>query len=175
MLEYITFIQTKIHALGNMEEIPMIKIRRYSTLDHDDVWRIHLLVISEAKVEPTHQHYHDILNIPEQYLSNGGEFLVGTGENGVVFAMGGLKLHEDGKAEIKRLRVHPSYQKKGYGQQILSLLEQKAKELGIKHLILDTLSNQLGAQKLFEKNGYQQKGPAVIDGFNVILFEKALA
>lgn len=57
--------------------------RIYSTLDHDDVWRIHLLVISEAKVEPTHQHYHDILHIDEQY-----------------------------KAEIKRLRVHPSFQQK---------------------------------------------------------------
>jgi GNAT superfamily N-acetyltransferase len=158
-----------------MEEIFMIKIRRYSTVDTDDLWRIHLLVISEAKVEPTHQHYHDILHIPEQYLNNGGEFLVGTGNDGVIFAMGGLKLLEEGKAEIKRLRVHPSYQNKGYGQQILSQLEQKAKDLGISHLILDTLSNQLGAQKLFVKNGFQQKGPAVIDGFDVILYEKTLS
>ncbi|MGO4273222.1 GNAT family N-acetyltransferase, partial [Paenibacillus sp. TAF58] len=146
----------------------MIKIRRYSALDHDEVWRIHLLVISEANVEPTHEHYNDILNIQEQYLKTGGEFLVGIGENGVVVAMGGLNLLEDGNAEIKRLRVHPSYQKRGYGQQILSHLEQKAKNLGIKHLILDTLSNQFDAQKLFKKNGYQQNGPAIIDGFNVI-------
>lgn len=152
----------------------MIKTRRYSTVDTDDLWRIHLLVISEAKVEPTHQHYHDILHIPEQYLNDGGEFLVGTGPDGNVLAMGGLKLLKEGKAEIKRLRVHPSHQKKGYGQQILTLLEEKAKELGVQHLILDTLSNQLGAQKLFVKNGYLQKGPATIDGFNVILYEKAL-
>ncbi|MBD0383784.1 GNAT family N-acetyltransferase [Paenibacillus sedimenti] len=153
----------------------MIQIRRYSPLDHDDVWRIHLLVISEANVEPTHQHYHDILNIPEQYLHTGGEFLVGIGDNGVVFAMGGLKIISEGKAEIKRLRVHPSFQKKGYGQLILSKLELRAQELGIQHLILDTLSNQYGAQKLFEKNGYKQQGPAIIDGFNVVLYEKKLA
>ncbi|MEW9700956.1 GNAT family N-acetyltransferase [Paenibacillus sp. SI8] len=153
----------------------MIQIRRYSALDHDDVWRIHLLVIAEANVEPTHQHYHDILHINEQYLKTGGEFLVGIGENDVVFAMGGLKVLENGKAEIKRLRVHPSFQKKGYGQMLLSQLEQRARELNIKHLILDTLENQHGAQKLFENNGYQQQGPAVIDGFNVLLYEKALA
>lgn len=153
----------------------MIQIRRYSTLDHDDVWRIHLLVISEAKVEPTHQHYHDILHIDEQYLQSGGEFLVGTGENGIVFAMGGLKILNDNKAEIKRLRVHPSFQQKGYGQMLLDRLEQRAKELGIKQLLLDTLSNQLGAQKLFEKNGYILQGPAVIDGFNVILYQKEIA
>lgn len=153
----------------------MITIRRYSPLDTDDLWRIHLLVISEANVEPTHQHYHDILHIPEQYLMNGGEFLVGMDKNGVILAMGGLKLLKNGQAEIKRLRVHPSYQKKGYGQQILSSLEAKAEELGIRHLILDTLNNQHGAQKLFTNNGYQQKGPAIIDGFNVVLYEKALA
>ncbi|UUZ79887.1 GNAT family N-acetyltransferase [Paenibacillus sp. P26] len=127
----------------------MIQIRRYSALDHDDLWRIHLLVIAEANVEPTHEHYHDLLNIPEQYLRDGGEFLVGLGESGLVVAMGGLKLLEKGKAEIKRFRVHPSYQRKGYGKQLLSSLEQKAKDLGIKHLILDTLLNQLGAQKFF--------------------------
>ncbi|MGG1517056.1 GNAT family N-acetyltransferase [Paenibacillus oryzisoli] len=153
----------------------MITIRRYSTLDTDDLWRIHLLVIAEANVEPTHQHYHDILHIPEQYLKQGGEFLVGMDNQGVILAMGGLKLLEGGRAEIKRLRVHPSYQKKGYGQQILTSLEGKAKELGISHLILDTLNNQFGAQSLFAKNGYQQKGPAVIDGFDVILYEKSLA
>lgn len=109
------------------------------------------------------------------FRKNGGEFLVGIGENGVIVAMGGLNLLEEGKAEIKRLRVHPSYQKRGYGQQILSHLEQKAKDLGIKHLILDTLSNQLDAQKLFKKNGYQQNGSAIIDDFNVILYRKALA
>lgn len=153
----------------------MITIRRYSTLDTEYLWRIHLLVISEANVEPSHQHYHDILHIPEQYLRNGGEFLVGIDNDGVILAMGGLKLMEDGKAEIKRLRVHPSYQKKGYGQQILSSLEQKAKDLGVRHLFLDALTNQIGAQKLFANNGYQPQGQAVIDGFQVVLYDKALA
>lgn len=55
---------------------------------------------------------------------------------------------------------------------LLDLLEHRAKELCMKQLILDTLSNQFGAQKLFEKNGYMLKGPAVIDGFNVILYQK---
>jgi len=54
-------------------------------------------------------------------------------------------------------------------------LEQRAKELGISHLILDTLTNQTGAQKLFANNGYQHKGAAIIDGFNVFIYEKALA
>lgn len=153
----------------------MFNIRRYSTVDHDHVWRVHLLVISEAGVEPTHQHYHDIFHIEEQYLQSGGEFLVGMGEQGNIVAMGGLKKLGEGKAEIKRLRVHPSFQKRGYGQQILSQLEQKARELGLTHIYLDALHNQHGAHKLFLNNGYSEKGPTVIDGFNVVVFEKSLA
>ena len=108
----------------------MLKIRRYSTADHDDIWRLHLLVIAAAGVEPTHQHYHDIFHIDEQYLSSGGEFLVGTAQNGMVVAMGGLKKLDVDAAEIKRLRVHPDFQQRGYGQLILSRLEERAAELG---------------------------------------------
>ncbi|MBW7475175.1 GNAT family N-acetyltransferase [Paenibacillus oenotherae] len=152
----------------------MFNIRQYSTVDHEDVWRVHLLVISEAGVEPTHQHYHDIFHINEQYLNSGGEFLVGTGVDGTVVAMGGLKRLGGDRAEIKRLRVHPSYQKLGYGQQLLTQLEQRAVELGFRSIYLDTLTNQTGAQKLFLNNGYAPIGSANIDGFDVNLFEKTI-
>ncbi|CAM4031708.1 GNAT family N-acetyltransferase [Paenibacillus alkaliterrae] len=153
----------------------MINVRQYSTVDHDHVWRVHLLVISEAGVEPTHQHYHDIFHIEEQYLQNGGEFLVVTEKQDNVIAMGGLKRLDEHKAEIKRLRVHPSYQKNGYGQLMLTKLEQRAVELGFKHIYLDALASQHGARKMFIKNGYAEKGPTVVDGFDVIVFEKMLA
>ncbi len=153
----------------------MINVRRYSTADHDHVWRIHLLVISEAGVEPTHKHYHDIFHIEEQYIQDGGEFLVGTDYKGNILAMGGLKRIDDQKAEIKRLRVHPDYQKQGYGQLLLDKLEKRAADLGYNQIYLDALHNQYGAHKLFTNNGYAEKGPTVNDGFNVIVFEKSLA
>ncbi|RED58021.1 GNAT family N-acetyltransferase [Cohnella lupini] len=152
----------------------MIRIRRYSTADHDHVWRIHLLVISEAGVEPTHKHYHDIFHIDEQYIQDGGEFLVGTNYKGNILAMGGLKKLDDQTAEIKRLRVHPDHQQSGYGQLLLSKLEHRARELGYKQIYMDALYNQYGAHKLFRKNDYIEKGPTIVDGFNVIVFEKSL-
>ncbi|WP_281888407.1 GNAT family N-acetyltransferase [Paenibacillus sp. YYML68] len=152
-----------------------MEIRSYSPLDHDEVWRVHLLVITEAGVEATHSHYHDILNIPKNYLQAGGDFLVGVEESGVVIAIGGLFMLESGQAEIKRLRVHPDYQKRGYGQRLLSELEERARERGIARLKLDTLTSQYGAQGMFLKNGYEPKGSARIDGFDVLLYEKQLA
>jgi N-acetylglutamate synthase-like GNAT family acetyltransferase len=153
----------------------MFNIRRYHALDHDEVWRVHLLVISEAGVEATHKHYHDIQRIDEEYLRTGGEFLVGTNQNGTVIAMGGLIQLDETKAEIKRLRVHPSYQKLGYGQQILHKLEQRAVELGCSSIYLDTLTSQINAQRMFLKNGYREIGQTVIDGFDVTLFEKSIS
>ncbi|SDW94246.1 GNAT family N-acetyltransferase [Paenibacillus sp. CF384] len=152
----------------------MFNIRRYSTADHDDIWRLHLLVISAAGVEPTHQHYHDIFHIDEQYLESGGDFLVGTGQNGIVVAMGGLKKLDNDTAEIKRLRVHPHFQQRGYGQMMLTKLEQRAQELGFRQIYLDALTNQLGAKKLFLTNGYAHRGASVIDGFWINVYEKSL-
>ncbi|MBO7748829.1 GNAT family N-acetyltransferase [Paenibacillus sp. MWE-103] len=152
----------------------MLHIRRYSTADHDDIWRLHLLVIAAAGVEPTHLHYHDIFHIDEQYLSGGGEFLVGTNRQGTVVAMGGLKKLDFETAEIKRLRVHPDYQRRGYGQLLLSRLEGTAAELGFRRLYLDALTNQHGAKRLFLNNGYAHQGASVIDGFWVNVYEKSL-
>jgi GNAT superfamily N-acetyltransferase len=153
----------------------MINIRRYSTADHDEVWRIHLLVISALGIEPTHQHYHDIFHINEQYLNDGGEFLVGATEKDLVVAMGGLKKLDAERAEIKRLRVHPDYQKRGYGQQLLTELERRAAELGFTRIYLDALTSQIGAHQLFVKNGYEPRGTSIIDGFNVNLYEKTIS
>jgi ribosomal protein S18 acetylase RimI-like enzyme len=108
-------------------------------------------------------------------LNDDGDFFVGTDKNDLVVAMGGLKRLSVERAEIKRLRIHPGYQRRGYGQQLLTRLESRAVELGFSSLYLDTLTNQDGAQLLFRKNGYEPKGNAVIDGFNVNQFEKSLA
>ncbi|BBH23714.1 GNAT family N-acetyltransferase [Paenibacillus baekrokdamisoli] len=152
----------------------MLNFRRYSTADHEDIWRIHLLVIAAAGVEPTHQHYHDIFHIHENYLDCGGDFFVGTGLNGVVLAMGGLKKLDEETAEIKRLRVHPDYQQRGFGQALLERLEERALELGFNHIYLDALTNQLGAKKMFMNNGYHHRGASVIDGFWINVYEKSL-
>lgn len=68
--------------------------------------------------------------------------------------MGAVRRTSADKAEIKRLRVHPDMQRRGFGQQILSELEIRAAGLGYRVLHLDTTTNQVAAQALFAKNGY---------------------
>ncbi|GAC1462207.1 MAG: hypothetical protein NVS2B14_09680 [Chamaesiphon sp.] len=52
------------------------------------------------------------------------------------------------------MRVHPDFQRQGYGQQIIEYLEAQAIKLDYKTLYLHTTSIQVAAQRLYEKNGY---------------------
>src|SRR5438309_8541696 len=78
----------------------------------------------------------DLRNIVEHYINLGGIFLVGVLEENLV-AMGALKRVDSTTGEIKRMRVAPDQQRRGYGTAILIALEQRARELGIVRLTLD--------------------------------------
>ncbi len=86
--------------------------------------------------------------------------------------MGALKKKSDSVGEIKRMRVHPYYQRKGLGQLMLNKLEDKARQLGYKELHLDTTTKQIPAQKLYEKNGYRQASRISYAGLDIIFYIK---
>ena len=115
----------------------------------------------------------DIFAIEEVYLKHQGEFLVGECD-GLLVAMGALKRTGPERAEIKRMRVHPDYQGRGYGQLILDELEARARALGYRTLHLDTSILQIPAQRLYEKNGYVEVGRDRYGQLEVILYEKQL-
>ncbi|HEY7350856.1 MAG TPA: GNAT family N-acetyltransferase [Ktedonobacterales bacterium] len=153
----------------------MLKIRRYQSADSDIVWELH-----DAALTPTGAHlgsdswYDDLDQIEQAYLQNGGEFLVGEYE-GKVVAMGALKQTSAERAEIKRMRVAPTYQGRGFGQAMLDALEQKAKELGYTTLHLDTGVKMVAAQRLYRKNGFREISKGSIADVEVIFFEKSIS
>lgn len=152
-----------------------LNIRRYKSSDKDAIWRLH-----QQALEPTGAmlpggpwNDDDLNNIENEYINNSGDFLVGTIDNEIV-CIGALRKKTDSIGEIKRMRVHPDFQRKGFGQIILDLLEEKANILGYKVLCLDTTTKQIPAQKLYEKNGYYQTGRTSYAGLEIILYEKKL-
>lgn len=151
----------------------MLQIRQYRPQDRDQVWDLHNLALSLAGAHAGNEWYEDLHDIERFYLENGGEFLVGL-LDGCVVAMGALRRITREKAEVKRMRVHPDHQRNGYGQLILSALEERAIVLGYSALTLDTAVIQIPAQQLYIKNGFRETGRAVFVGFDVILFEKEL-
>lgn len=68
---------------------------------------------------------------------------------------GAIKGYDEETAEIKRMFVIPEFRGKGYASAILNELEQWAKELQFKKVILETGTGQKEAIKLYTKT-YQQ-------------------
>ena len=158
-----------------MHSSPSMKIRQYQPADHDAVWELHNLGLNQMGAHLGNGSWDDDLHrIPDDYVNGGGEFLVGT-VGGRIVAMGALKKRTDTIGEIRRMRVHPDYQRRGYGQAVLSALEQRARELGFADLRLDTTTRQVPAQELYEKNGYREKERGRVGPFEVIFYEKRLS
>ena len=151
-----------------------LEIRRYRDSDRDDVWSLHRNAIEQIEaLDAGDDYYADLHNIATAYLEPAGEFLVGRVEGRIV-AMGGFARTSDAGAEIKRMRVHSSYQRRGFGRAILEVLEDRASQSGVKALRLETTVHQKAANELYRKNGYTETGRGKTLGFDVIRYEKRL-
>ena len=115
----------------------------------------------------------DLDDIATVYLSAGGEFLVGE-INDVIVAMGGVRLNDDGSATLKRMRVHPRFQRRGYGRELLRLLEEAARQRGVRRIVLDTLPVQSAALALYLSNGYLETHRGERDGIELVFMDKSL-
>lgn len=152
----------------------MFVLRRYTPADQEAVEYLHVFAIQQTGAYLGRGPWDDdVYAIEEAYLANQGEFLIGE-YDGVMVAMGALRRTGLERAEIKRMRVHPNYQGRGFGQVILSELEDRARILGYKTLHLDTSIVQIPAQKLYEKNGFHEVGRDIYQQLEVILYEKQL-
>ncbi len=152
----------------------MFTLRRYTPADREAVEHLHVqaMLLTGAYLGrgPWDD---DVYHIEEVYLNNRGEFLIGEWD-GVFVAMGAFRRTTPERAEIKRMRVVPEFQGRGFGQIILSELEARARALGYTTLHLDTGVVQAPAQKLYEKNGFRRVGRDRYGDVEVILYEKQL-
>lgn len=154
----------------------MFTLRRYTPAELEVVEHLHVYAIQQTGAYLGRGPWDDdVYAIEEAYLNNKGEFLIGEWD-GKFVAMGAFRRTSPERAEIKRMRVHPDYQGRGFGQLILAELENRARAMGYKTLHLDTSVLQVAAQKLYEKNGYREVGRDVYNkNIEVILYEKQLS
>ncbi len=151
-----------------------LTIRQYMPSDHAAVAELHVCALRQVGIHAQRGRWDaDLDNIEAVYL-NAGEFLVGE-LDGRVVAMGALRRTSEERAEVKRMRVSPDCQGRGYGQAILSALEERGRELGYSCLHLDSAVRMAAARHLYEKNGYREVGRTVLGGIDAVLYEKVMA
>ena len=149
-----------------------MEVRRYRAPDHDAVWDLHNIALNEVGAHVGNGPWDDDLHrVEAEYISTGGEFYVGVIDRRIV-AMGALRRLTDTRAEICRMRVHPELQRRGLGTRILSMLEERARELGFRTLTLDTTVGQVAAMSMYMKSGYEEVARDRKFGFDVVMFEK---
>lgn len=152
----------------------MLFIRQYQSSDHDAVWSLHNRALQAIHAHAGNGPWDDDLHqIETTYLRSGGAFLVGIWY-GQLVAMGAVKRITREIAEIKRMRVDPEYQRRGFGQTLLTALERRAVELGYTMLQLDTTVQQEAAQRLYDKNGFREARRTEIGNWECIVYEKPL-
>jgi ribosomal protein S18 acetylase RimI-like enzyme len=93
--------------------------------------------------------------------------------DGEIVAMGALR-RALGGAEIKRMRVDPAFQRRGFGRHILRLLQERAPELGYRRLQLDVGPNLTAALSLYAAEGFVEVGRGEIGGSLAIFLAKNL-
>ncbi len=137
-----------------------VVLRQFEIRDQEAVCSLHeramkLVGTYFENTDPKSDWDKDIRDIENIYIKNNGEFYVATVEDDIV-AMGALGKVDDNTAEVKRMRVEPSWQGKGIGKLILGQLIHRAKELGYSRLILDVAEKQKIAQHLYESLGFKE-------------------
>ncbi|MBA3468668.1 MAG: GNAT family N-acetyltransferase [Herpetosiphonaceae bacterium] len=151
-----------------------LMIRQYQPADQPAVWELHVVCmraigayIDDRSLETD---LHDIAGV---YLHNQGDFLVGEAA-GALVAMGALRPLTSTRGEIKRMRVHPTMQGRGYGRAVLLALEARARELGYRELELETSVVQTAALGMYRSHGFVEFKRGKVKHFDCIWFEKAL-
>jgi putative acetyltransferase len=79
--------------------------------------------------------------------------------DGEAAGCGGIKLHEDGYGELKRMYVRPQFRGAGIGKMILEQLADHATSHGITLLRLETGTYQKAAIRLYEAWGFRRIPP----------------
>ena len=149
-------------------------IREYQNEDHTQIINLHRLVLQKENVyRGVGVWEEDLTDIENVYLNNNGTFLVGLIDKKII-AMAGLLKKDNNTAEVVIMRVHPNYQGKGFGKIVLLKIEQEAKKLRYKELVLETDQRLKNAIHLYLNNGYVFWKEEYLNGFNCFWYRKEL-
>jgi ribosomal protein S18 acetylase RimI-like enzyme len=159
--------------------LAVITVRRFASADAPTLWALNDLPNIGATADPTvplplppatnpPASFPDLADITGCFLRAGGDFLVAE-QNGHVVGMGGIRPSGQGRAEVLRVRVHPATRRRGVGRALMATLEQRAGELGVRELHLDTATNQPEAMAFYRSLDYQEVGREQRPGWSWIL------
>jgi GNAT superfamily N-acetyltransferase len=92
---------------------------------------------------------------PEQFAPPTGSFLVAA-QDGEPVGCGGLRRHDQVQVEVKRMFVRTPFRGRGLARVLLAALEDEARALGYRRILMESGTAQPEAMALYESSGYER-------------------
>ena len=141
-----------------------ISIRSFETRDQaacDKLYRAGLLGGTLAENDSGL----DLDDIESVYMkTDGNHFWVAQTGDGTVVGMIGVQHHDEDVGEIRRLRVHPDYRRRGIGSTLIEQALRWCEEHNYLKITLDTFMDREPAIKLFQKFHFRLSRTRVVNG-----------
>jgi len=165
-----------------------LEIRRCRPADADRIRELHEVALRDAGGYVEDGPDADLTAPHATYIEQGGDFLVGE-LAGQIVAMGGFRPASEWiadavsdlatpAAELKRMRVDPAYQRRGFGTVILRRLEERARDAGFREVVLDTGADFDAPRSFYESSGIEHERNLTVDvgdsSFEMALYRKRL-
>lgn len=113
-------------------------------------------VISEDTVQKAIAEYWDEV---DAYLPPRGQTLLARGPDGALIGSGVLKRLDDGTGELKRLYVRPAARGAGLGRRLVEMRIAKARDMGLRKLLVDTLTQSTEMRALYSSLDFKEVAP----------------
>jgi ribosomal protein S18 acetylase RimI-like enzyme len=113
----------------------------------------------------------DLDDIQSTYMRvEGNHFWVAQTPEAKVVGMIGVQHHDEGVGEIRRLRVHPDYRRRGIGSRLIEEALRWCNEHSYLKITLDTFMERESAIKLFERFHFRHSRTRVVNGRDLHYF-----
>lgn len=113
----------------------------------------------------------DIDQIESAYMkSRGNHFWVAQVAGEQIVGTIGVQHHDEGTGEIRRLRVHPAWRRRGIGAALVETAIRFCRERNYLKVTLDTFMEREPAVRLFEKFGFRHYRTRNIAGKELVYF-----
>ena len=96
----------------------------------------------------------ELESLPAMYGEPDGELLLAAGDNDAIGCVG-LRRFSATDAEMKRLFVRPGHRDSGVGRVLAQRITERAREMGYRRMLLDTLDSMGAAKTLYRSLGFE--------------------
>ncbi|WP_417518923.1 GNAT family N-acetyltransferase [Minwuia sp.] len=111
----------------------------------------------------------EMARFPGEYQPPTGALLIAEAGDQVVGTVG-LRPAPDHQAEMKRLYLTDAARGLGLGRALTEAVIDRARALGYRGVVLDTLSSMTAAQEIYRKRGFREYTPAQDGGHPDLLY-----